>query len=503
MLALLYYGWTWSYQLADFGGDNATYLLTARQFSPWATPDTVAAYFASQSQYPPLYPLVLAIFGGGSSVLIAHLITTTALLLAFVVFYFWSRRLDFTQGRATAAVVLFAMLPGTYMHALSILSENLYLLLTLLSFFAIASYETDRKQDWLWTAAVAVACAALTRSVGICLIAAFFLYLALHRPPRFWLLGLVAVAPMLAWQVSGQQTAPGYLSSLLEQYSSEPLAALLDHLSRESRMLWIGWVGNFSWSPIGAPVMAAVGGICLLGAVVRLWQRKLDGLYVALYFLLILIWPYPAEASRFLLVLIPVLLVQGALLIDSWRKLKNVAEARFYPSLVLFGAVAIIAAPSLLLTAQRFFLTPPEFADLKRTVSWYAIDPQEASYGVLSDKLLIDHIKSIDMHTEQTDCVYSIKPSIIGFYANRIAVIPPRLNWDSAAADAYLDRTRCRFFYLMSFASPSFPSVYYPLERLRDRLTIVSAAGRASDYPAGLLATYKTGNDKDARGDGQ
>lgn len=490
-LAFLYYGWTWSEELGDFGGDNATYLLTARHFSPWYGPDTVAAYFAGESLYPPLYPLVLAIFGGDSNVLAAHLITTTALLLAFVAFYFWLHRLGLSNARSIVVAGLFALLPGTYMHALSILSENLYLALTLLSFLAVTSWETERKRYWLWVAVVAVVCATLTRSVGVCLVGAFLVYLLSHRPLRYWLLALATVAPMVLVNLSRTQTTPGYLGLLIERYSADPLAALLGSLRLEAVALWSGWLSNFGSSPIGMPVMSAVGAICLLGTVTRVWRRKLDGFYAAFYLLLILFWPYPAEASRFLLVVIPVLLAHGVLLLDRWPKLK-VGDFRFYPSLLLLVAVAIIATPSFLLTAQRFFHAPPEFADLKRTAGWYAVDPQTAFYSVLGDKLLIDHVRSIGVHVNQTECVYSIKPSIVGFYANRISVIPPRMQWDDVAVDAYLGRTHCRFFYLMGFASPSFPQAYYPLERLAGRLTIVSAGGVPSGAgaPVGLLATY-------------
>ena len=89
LLGAGYFLWTWSHELAEFGGDNAYYLLMAQHFSPWSANYVVAEYFANRSQYPPLFPLVLAMFGGGNSVLAAHLITTSFLLLSFLVIYKW------------------------------------------------------------------------------------------------------------------------------------------------------------------------------------------------------------------------------------------------------------------------------------------------------------------------------------------------------------------------------------------------------------------------------
>jgi len=76
-IATAYYLWTWSDVLAHFGGDNAYYLLTANYLSPYSSANPVASYYSGISQYPPLYPLLLALSGGGESLLMAHIVTTT------------------------------------------------------------------------------------------------------------------------------------------------------------------------------------------------------------------------------------------------------------------------------------------------------------------------------------------------------------------------------------------------------------------------------------------
>ena len=67
ILAAGYYVWTWSHVLATFGGDNAVYLMMAESYSPYFSHGQVAQFFADHSQYPPLFPFMLAILGGYDS----------------------------------------------------------------------------------------------------------------------------------------------------------------------------------------------------------------------------------------------------------------------------------------------------------------------------------------------------------------------------------------------------------------------------------------------------
>jgi len=145
LLCFAYYQWTWSTILAGLGGDNAVYLLTAKYFSPYSEYSNVARYFAQVSPYPPLYSLMLALLGGGESLLVAHLITTSFLLLSFFIFYYWLSLEKLNLQLSLFVVLVFAILPGIYMQALSIYSENLYLLLTLSSLLFVTMFE--QKQD--------------------------------------------------------------------------------------------------------------------------------------------------------------------------------------------------------------------------------------------------------------------------------------------------------------------------------------------------------------------
>ncbi len=160
---MAYLIWGWSSVLGDFGGDGAVYLLTAQYFSPYSSHTDVAAQFARSSQFPPLFPLLLALAGGAESLLTAHVVTVSCLLVAFLLYYRWVREETSSPWTAFAVTAWFALLPGTYLQALSVLSENLYLGLCMAAFLGASCWEESGHSRWLLLSAFAVGAACLTR----------------------------------------------------------------------------------------------------------------------------------------------------------------------------------------------------------------------------------------------------------------------------------------------------------------------------------------------------
>lgn len=493
LLSVVYYYWAWSHVLGDFGGDNAFYLLIAQYFSPWHTHSDVAAYFYANSIYPPLYPFVLAIFGGGESLLAAHLVTVTCLLLALAALYIWSRALRLPTLVAGLLTLLFALLPITYKLALEVLSENLYLLSTLACVGAVAAHENDRRPIWLWAATGCLVAATLTRSAGIALLAAFVLYLLLHRPPSFLRLAVVAIAPIILWNLFSGHEGHGYLASFMEKYKADPVTMFFQGLANGFKIIWYGWVSNFAGSSIARPLTGFLGALCLTGMGYRVYLRKLDGFYSAAYLVLLLVWPFPAEVQRLLFVIMPVLLVQGVLLLERIPKMR-IAKLDLRPVYILFAAIFLIVIPDLALTINRFITPMPvEYADYRRSPKWYYIDQNIARMNVIMSKDLAMHMFSLRTIVPEGECIYGIKPSIVGYFSDRVSLAPPGPNLDQTAFDAYLKKTNCRYFYMMSIFSPSFSETYYPLARMRELLKAISMA-QVSDnksLPFGILAEWE------------
>src|SRR5689334_7527299 len=104
VVAPLYFVWAWSDRLGHLGGDAAYYLMMAHTYAPYLQHDPVYAAAAASSRFPPLYPLVLALFGGANSLPIAQAITVASLILALCVLYAWQKQQDVPALTAAAVV---------------------------------------------------------------------------------------------------------------------------------------------------------------------------------------------------------------------------------------------------------------------------------------------------------------------------------------------------------------------------------------------------------------
>lgn len=490
LICIAYYFWTASGELGEFGGDSATYLLIAQFLSPWDNSSSIAEYFAKQSLYPPLYPLFLALVGGAADVFVAHVATTTALLFAFPMLYLWCRELQWPAPRAAATALVFALLPGTYFLALAVWSENLYLAFSLAALWAASRAERHgQERQWVWVAAACVAGAALTRSAGVALIAAFVVYLAVRRPPRAVYQLLLAVVPSALW--SAWKSGPGYSAAFLDKVTRISDGGIIKWLGTQFNYLWYGWISNLSTSGAVAPALLVVAALALAGMLLRLYQRRLDGFYAAAYVALIFIWPFPAESQRLMYVIVPVLLVQCMLFV-AWGL--RVARSHIVDWLVPLplAVLAVIALPDLVLTVQRFnHELPVELAEHRRSRSWYKPNAIEAMRIVALEERILAVLRELPAHVNEEDCVYGIKPSLIGYYAGRRGVAPPRQDVADAAFYAMLEKQGCRHFVLLPFSSPTYSDPYYPAGRMRDSLIPLPVVGpRDAAAPVAVLARW-------------
>ena len=124
--------------VAGLAVDDAFYLLMAdRQFGHLDGEPGLLALLATRS-YPPLYPLVLGLFGGGSDSLLAASITNAALILMWVACLLaWLLRAGVAPAGAALLALAAAFAPFTLYHAQVLWSEHLYLLLQMLALWCL------------------------------------------------------------------------------------------------------------------------------------------------------------------------------------------------------------------------------------------------------------------------------------------------------------------------------------------------------------------------------
>ena len=221
-----------------------------------------------------------------------------------------------------------------------------------------------------------------------------------------------------------------------------------------------------------------------MGLVIGFYQRRLDSFYLFFYFLIILVWPYPAEAKRLMYAVIPILMGQGILFISQLAKLATKNKS-FQPAAIFLFVLLVISLPGTIFMAERFIQpVPPELENYKRNKYFYLSNPMAAIAQTLNVKVLFEDLRSLDSKLPTNALIYGVKPSIIAFHANRLALKAPGPNsdWDSFFRKAGPDPT---YFYLMGTTSPANKTPYYPLELIRNRLEILNIAKpyEASDAP--------------------
>ncbi len=483
----------WTPILNDAGGDSAVYLHTAKYYSPYSAHDEVAAFFARQSQYPPVYPLLLAAVGGAESLLVAHLLTSSLLVAAIAAMFCWLRREGVGAWISLWFAAALALLPGMNTQAMYLLSEAPFLLFCALSLWAMAGLQ--RESSWRWVAfgALASAGAYLTRSVGIVMVLVWLAQLLLLRP-RKWLTGLsLCLLPIVFWRLIAPQESASYLDIMRTKLGDGGFANLPSVLAQQVTALLNGWRRNLTGAGsnnIGADI---IGLACLAAWGVRAYRRKADALLVAAYVGIITIWPFPAEGVRLVLPLVPVLLGELCIcaaalpvpLPKRWASL---------PALAAIALAVISALPQLIGLIGHFREElPAELEAYRRSPYWQDAAPYDYRLLQLRVRRQIDaNLQAIGGATTPQDCIYSVKPSVIGFHARRMSRATP-LNLRLVTVP---EQGGCRFVYMLPFATPTYSAALYPLEAWRERLEILQANNIDSQDETspviGILARVKS-----------
>lgn len=487
-LSMCLYYLDWNGKSAGFLSDDAVYLLMSDGFSPFRSDDSdLIQYVFRQSLFPPLYPLLLAMLGAGSaSLLWDHVITTTTLVAALAFFGFWVFLETRDRFAAVGLMILFALLPGTLILSLDLLSEFPYLLLSLLALW-LAARKNETRRGLLWIA-VCVGLAATTRSAGISLILAMVIWLFPRRVPRptKWLSIFVAIFPSIVWSVyksvfigskGGYNQFWGWL---LSQFRDNPLSEFVPQFVRaQGGGLWHGLIAILDLRP-GTVTQVALS-ILLVAALPTWIQRlnlwRLDAWYLLIGGAMLFLYPFPDFFSRLLLPWVPILLLYAYLGVRSVAGVR--ANVLGKPAL---GYAALVAFFLTLLPSLGFLLhrlnesIDPKLTNWKHTRYWFRNDSMEK---ILSDvqfrQNLIQASRDIGQFVPKGKCVYGVHTAIAMLYGRRIFEQPAP---PSVSPSTFEERSQaCEYFFLASApgligADPA--PAFYPNDRLSvDKVEIV------------------------------
>lgn len=364
VVAPLMVAFAWQHGLSTFNDDAFSYLT----LGGWIEGDPVLGDWAWQhSHFPPLFPLLLVATGGTHDLRIAHLGVAICAVLALIAVYRFCARVLASPGAAFAVAALFVLAPTAWLGIKGILSEPLYLLLTLIALdWHAARFDVDggpRMRDAV-ILGLLLAAVCLTRTIGMTLVLAYVVHAA-WRLARQRGRGLVLLAmplvPLAVGIAAWRLARPGSGSAYSDQFHE-----MLGHWLRDPPRLlhdgvttfFHGWVSSFHaqtvTEPVPTAIFAAVLALALAGAIGRAFRNRLDGWYMLVTVPLLVFWIFPMDTTRRLLYpVFPVLLLHATFAV---RWLAARARVRPYARLLYGGTFLLAAAlcvPAAVVIAQK------------------------------------------------------------------------------------------------------------------------------------------------------
>lgn len=324
------------------GGDNAAYLSLAHALVEGrGYVDAYDPLGAPHTKYPPLFPLLLAglVAAGATSWTAFKLLVAAATVLGVGVTYLWAQR-RLGPWKAFSIAVLVAASAGVVYYSHWILSDPVFVLLVLASLGALERAEAKGWDPrWIAFGAGAALGAYFTRSAGLPLLVAILAWLAMRGRLRMLVVVAAAFAvPLLSWWMWGRGAGVGdYVTEfwLVDPYQPGLGTVGLGGLTGRAVANGLAYATRH----VPAAVVGSQGawtlalGIVLVGTALWGWvieARRKAGpaeLFIPLYVGLVLLWPQVWGGDRFVLPVLPLLLLYGAVALErATRRLGGGAQ---------------------------------------------------------------------------------------------------------------------------------------------------------------------------------
>jgi hypothetical protein len=303
--------------LTPQSNDDGLYLLLSRSLRHLKYVDTHVVGMPYQAQYPPGYPAILAVTGAlfGDGLNVAHATTILMSALGLLVLFDLARRLI---GPWPALALLGALALNNQLleFSSSLASEQPYIALSMLTLWAaVALPEGPRR---IWVVGMTSILAALTRSVGIALVAAVLLLWLLERRYRaataYALAAGVTVGAWMLWTflAPNQFLERSYAAVMSKPRTAHP--GLLDSAWTRCITFFKTYIAGSAPAGLEVPTIPGtvidnaiwLGLILGLGSIglLLMWRRaRLLSLYITIYCVVLMVYPF--KLTRFYLPLVP------------------------------------------------------------------------------------------------------------------------------------------------------------------------------------------------------
>jgi 4-amino-4-deoxy-L-arabinose transferase-like glycosyltransferase len=312
------------------GGDNAGYIALAHGLLvDGSYTDVFDPQGLRHTKYPPVFPALLALLiaFGARTWVVLKMAAAVPTVVAVGFTYAWAER-RVGQLPAFGLALLLALSSGIVYYSHWVLSDPLFLALTVASLFALsrAVVEDENEQPslgWLVAGVVTAGLAYFTRSAGLPLIVAILGWLALSRRWRALFVSAFGTGiPMFLWWLRGRgEGVAQYGTEFWMVNPYDPAQGTIGLLGLMPRIMENASSYVFQHGPTGVVGTGTTGlallGVVLTAAAVTGWLlscRERIGpteLFFPLYAGLILVWPAVWGGDRFALPLYPVVFLYG------------------------------------------------------------------------------------------------------------------------------------------------------------------------------------------------
>lgn len=497
-VAVVVYGWIAAASIGTIGfSDSADYLFFTdfyrSRFLGESRPEAVEFY--RQTRFPPLFPLVLAAFGGGTHALQHTQVIACAInILMFACLWAWLRRDPGSRATAFAVTALTVLSPGFFLLTLNPVSEPLTMAMMWVAFLLATRLRESR--DVYLLVALLAGLTAITRSVNIALVCAipFWLHFNGVDRRRVAIGSVLAFLPFTAWFVY-RRTIPGtssYLDGLEPAFFIEQLGGWPDLLYAHPWRLVTGFAKNFDVFPDPVSIGITLG-LLLLAATgwsSRLRARRLDAIFIVFYFAIILVWPYPREAPRFMTFVLPLVLLYATLGLAGLLRRMRVEPPLRMAAPVIAVAVLLASASTILHFFQLARIEVDAELRSEKRGQYYFHAADAASAVRIADGMARVRLTAREAARmlPPGECTYAVIPNMLQIHAP-VRVVPyPRTLADELPIRPQLPR--CDYLFVVGIRGIWPEEVpFYPMN-LIEAETEALLIGRRED--ASMLAAFLT-----------
>ncbi len=438
--------------------DAPVYLLMARWFS--GDHSAPVELMMEQALFPPFYPFLLALVGAADSIAYAHRVTVIALLFSSVLFALWLRQQAVRPSVQAGMALLWLLLPSTWMISFELMSEPLYLLLSLVTLLLFKPF-ASRALGYRFVIIIPLALLLLTRTLGISLILAMLMVLL---KLRYWKgIGLLSLSllPVGAWY--GYKALLGFHGNYQMGFlinATDVQQLILHHWGKVNTNL-LAMVSSLSdlfalnahWAQQGCALLICTA--ACVGWLKRLYAWKVDALYLFIYMGIVLIWPFPDHIERFIWPLLPLLFYYALSLVPIQR------QALCVLSLLLLLMPSYFYIGQRWLEGGQLLASEVEFTQTKR---WYSrSDLASAQRDLRVRRSLAQLMTQVAQWVPEDECIYFIRPPDLMLLSRRLSFEPPTRHQGA------LEGGRCPWFLVTVLSHPSAPGPLYPLPYLEPR----------------------------------